>query len=166
MLPQPELRKRFWGQHMWARGYFCATVGAVDEPTIKACIENRKWDEDDQGFKITAPTEPLSWLAAGTPSDGFSSTRDFQSAKSYLSGSACTPVFLPMVTRLLIALKPPVAHHPPLNACCLTKAVRSRSTHPGGSETECSGTNIVTRQWTKSVINSAQRAYNKNVRSN
>jgi hypothetical protein len=74
MLPQPELRKRFWGQHMWARGYFCATVGAVDEPTIKACIENRKWDEDDQGFKITAPTEPLSWLAAGTPSDGFSST--------------------------------------------------------------------------------------------
>ena len=27
----PELRKRYWGQHMWARGYFCATVGAVDE---------------------------------------------------------------------------------------------------------------------------------------
>src|ERR1700691_287280 len=54
----PELRKRYWGQHMWARGYFCATVGAVDEATIKACIESRKWDEDDQGFKITAPTEP------------------------------------------------------------------------------------------------------------
>src|SRR5271170_3147278 len=29
----PELRKRYWGQHMWARGYFCATVGAVDETT-------------------------------------------------------------------------------------------------------------------------------------
>ncbi len=25
---------------MWARGYFCATVGAVDEATIKAYIEN------------------------------------------------------------------------------------------------------------------------------
>ncbi len=35
----PELRKRYWGQHMWARGYFCATVGAVDEETIKAYIE-------------------------------------------------------------------------------------------------------------------------------
>jgi DNA-binding transcriptional ArsR family regulator len=35
-----------------------ATVGAVDEETIKAYIENQKWDEDDQGFKITAPTEP------------------------------------------------------------------------------------------------------------
>ena len=54
----PELRKRYWGQHMWARGYFCATVGAVDEATIKAYIESQQWDEDDQGFKITAPTEP------------------------------------------------------------------------------------------------------------
>jgi len=43
---------------MWARKYFCATVGAVDETTIKAYIESQKWDEDDQGFTITAPTEP------------------------------------------------------------------------------------------------------------
>ncbi|MGA2435254.1 MAG: IS200/IS605 family transposase [Bryobacteraceae bacterium] len=54
----PELRKRYWGQHLWGRGYFCATVGAVDEETIKAYIESQRWDEDDQGFKITAPTEP------------------------------------------------------------------------------------------------------------
>ena len=37
---------------------FCATVGAVDEATIKAYIESQQWDEDDQGFKITATTEP------------------------------------------------------------------------------------------------------------
>ena len=54
----PDLRKRYWGQHLWARGYFCASVGAVDEETIKKYIENQKWDEDDHGFKITAPTEP------------------------------------------------------------------------------------------------------------
>jgi putative transposase len=53
-----ELRKRYWGQHLWARGYFCATVGAVDEQTVKEYIEGQRWDEDDQGFKITAPTEP------------------------------------------------------------------------------------------------------------
>ncbi len=35
----PELRKQYWGQHMWARGYFCATVAAVNEATIKAYIE-------------------------------------------------------------------------------------------------------------------------------
>ena len=54
----PQLRKRYWGQHLWARGYFCATVGAVDEKTIMAYLENQKWDDDDHGFKITAPTEP------------------------------------------------------------------------------------------------------------
>ena len=54
----PELRKRYWGQHLWARGYFCATVGAVDEATIREYIEPQKWDQDDQGFKIVAPTEP------------------------------------------------------------------------------------------------------------
>ena len=54
----PELRKRYWGQQLWARGYFCASVGAVDEETIRKYIEDQKWDDDDQGFKITAPTEP------------------------------------------------------------------------------------------------------------
>ena len=54
----PELRRKYWGQHLWARGYFCASVGAVDEQTIKEYIENQRWDEDDQGFKITAPREP------------------------------------------------------------------------------------------------------------
>jgi hypothetical protein len=35
-----------------------AHVGAVDEATIKAYVESQKRDEDDQGFKITAPAEP------------------------------------------------------------------------------------------------------------
>jgi putative transposase len=54
----PHLRKRCWGQHLWARGYFCATVGAVDEKMIMEYIENQKWEEDAESFKITAPTEP------------------------------------------------------------------------------------------------------------
>jgi putative transposase len=53
-----EVRKQFWGQHLWARGYFCATVGAVDEKTVREYIENQKWDEDGEGFKITAPAKP------------------------------------------------------------------------------------------------------------
>jgi len=54
----PELRKRYWGQHLWARGYFCASVGTVDEKMIMEYIENQKWDEDQEGFKITVPREP------------------------------------------------------------------------------------------------------------
>jgi putative transposase len=53
-----HLRKRYMGQHLWARGYFCATVGAVDEKAVMTYIESQKWDQDDEGFKITAPAEP------------------------------------------------------------------------------------------------------------
>jgi REP element-mobilizing transposase RayT len=35
----PELRKRNWGQHLWARGYFCATVGAVAYSRITRHLE-------------------------------------------------------------------------------------------------------------------------------
>ncbi len=37
----PELKKRYWGQHFWARGYFVSTVGA-DEETIKKYIKEQK----------------------------------------------------------------------------------------------------------------------------
>jgi len=34
------------------------TVGAVDEKTVREYTENQKWDEDEEGFKITVPAEP------------------------------------------------------------------------------------------------------------
>ena len=46
-----ELRKRYWGQHLWATGYFCRTVGAVTEEMIKAYIEDQR-DEGNDNFKI------------------------------------------------------------------------------------------------------------------
>ncbi|MBI2686610.1 MAG: IS200/IS605 family transposase [Acidobacteria bacterium] len=75
----PELRKRYWGQHLWARGYFCATVGAVDEATIREYIENQKWDEDDQGFKITAPAEPQAGLSLDALQAALAAPCEFQS---------------------------------------------------------------------------------------
>ena len=36
----PALKKRYWGQHFWARGYFCATVGEVSEEMIKEYLEH------------------------------------------------------------------------------------------------------------------------------
>jgi putative transposase len=53
-----ELRKRYWRLHPWARRYFCASVGAGDEETITKYIESQHWDDDAEGFKITAPTKP------------------------------------------------------------------------------------------------------------
>ena len=50
---------------MWARGYFCATVGAVDEATIKAYIESQKWDEDDPKLQDHSAQRVLSRFSAG-----------------------------------------------------------------------------------------------------
>lgn len=35
----PELRKKYWGRHFSARGYFCTTSGMVYEDTILQYIE-------------------------------------------------------------------------------------------------------------------------------
>ena len=47
----PELRKRYWGQHMCGRGYFCGTVGEVDQKTIENYIEHQG-EEDDDNFTL------------------------------------------------------------------------------------------------------------------
>jgi putative transposase len=39
----PELRKRYWGQHFWARGYFVSTIG-IDESTIRKYIKAQSED--------------------------------------------------------------------------------------------------------------------------
>ena len=40
----PELQKRYWGMHMWARGYFVSTSG-VDERTIREYIRRQEEEE-------------------------------------------------------------------------------------------------------------------------
>ena len=47
----PELKRKYWGQHLWSRGYFCATVGSVTEEMIKEYIENQGRQEN-KDFKI------------------------------------------------------------------------------------------------------------------
>ena len=48
----PHLKKRYWGQHLWGRGYFCATVGAVSEEQIKDYIEKHQEEPPDENFSI------------------------------------------------------------------------------------------------------------------
>ena len=49
----PHLKKKYWGQHLWARGYFVATVGNVNEKQIKDYIEHQD-EPKDSNFTITA----------------------------------------------------------------------------------------------------------------
>jgi putative transposase len=42
----PHLRKKFWGQHLWARGYFCCSSGNVTDEVIMRYIEEQRHDTD------------------------------------------------------------------------------------------------------------------------
>lgn len=48
----PDLKMKYWGQHLWARDYFCATVGNVDEETIRSYIANQFSGEKNDRFRI------------------------------------------------------------------------------------------------------------------
>ena len=36
----PEIKKRYWGRHFWARGYFSTTSGAITDEAILQYIES------------------------------------------------------------------------------------------------------------------------------
>ncbi|WP_218141714.1 IS200/IS605 family transposase [Nitrosomonas sp. Nm51] len=41
----PELKKRYWGQCFWARGYFCTTSGNITDDIIMQYLEQHS-DKD------------------------------------------------------------------------------------------------------------------------
>ena len=51
----PELRKRYWGRHFWARGYFCVTSGEVTEEMIKEYLEHHFEPKIDDNFRMDGP---------------------------------------------------------------------------------------------------------------
>ena len=49
----PELRKRYWGKHLWAVGYFVRTSGNVTDAMIKEYIDKHQHKDDRYGdFKV------------------------------------------------------------------------------------------------------------------
>ena len=46
-----ELKRQFWGRHLWARGYFCCSSGNVSDEVIAEYIANQSHDRDDD-FKV------------------------------------------------------------------------------------------------------------------
>lgn len=47
-----HLKKRYWGQHLWARGYWVASSGNVTDEVWKAYIENQTVEMPDDNFKV------------------------------------------------------------------------------------------------------------------
>jgi putative transposase len=47
------LRKRYWGQHLWARGYFAVTVGNVNSEDVQRYIEQQEEHHRKDDFRIS-----------------------------------------------------------------------------------------------------------------
>lgn len=52
------LQKQYWGQHLWARGYFVASSGNVTDEAIMAYIQGQDGTEPGDGgdnFRVPSP---------------------------------------------------------------------------------------------------------------
>ena len=47
-----QLRKEFWGRHLWARGFFVASSGNVTDEMLKEYIERQGVESQDDEFRI------------------------------------------------------------------------------------------------------------------
>ena len=47
-----NIKKRFWGRHFWARGYFCVTAGELTKEMIKAYLEHHFEGKENPDFEI------------------------------------------------------------------------------------------------------------------
>jgi putative transposase len=50
----PHLRKKFWGRHLWARGYLAVTTGTLTDEMVQKYIAEQEGEpvEDDSRFVI------------------------------------------------------------------------------------------------------------------
>ena len=48
----PLLKKRYWGQHFWARGYFCVTGGELTKDMIAEYLAHHFQRKDDDNFDL------------------------------------------------------------------------------------------------------------------
>ena len=49
-----DLKRRYWGQHLWSRGYFVASVGEISDELIRKYIENQDDHHSDDQFTVGA----------------------------------------------------------------------------------------------------------------
>lgn len=51
-----SLRKRYWGQHLWARGYFAVSVGNITDEMVTQYLEHHfEGTEGEDAFRIEQP---------------------------------------------------------------------------------------------------------------
>ena len=56
----PHLKKKFWGKHLWGRGYLAVSSGNITDEMIQQYIEEQEGEPvvDDSRFQIDSNTNP------------------------------------------------------------------------------------------------------------
>jgi putative transposase len=47
-----QLRKRYWGQHLWAKGYWVASSDNVTDEVWKEYVKNQQLPDPEDGFEV------------------------------------------------------------------------------------------------------------------
>ena len=53
MMEFSHLKKRCWGQHLWARGYFGVSIGSLNEQQVQEYIEAQELHHAEDDFNIS-----------------------------------------------------------------------------------------------------------------
>ena len=77
----PELRKQYCGQHMWALGHFCATVGAVDGGRDQSLHQEPAMGRGRRIVHNHSAHQALSRLCSRASSGGLSRNATFSRSK-------------------------------------------------------------------------------------
>ena len=48
----PNIKKRYWGQHFWARGYFCVTAGELTKEMIPEYLSHHFEKQENSPFEV------------------------------------------------------------------------------------------------------------------
>jgi len=48
----PHIKKRYWGRHFWARGYFCVTAGDLTKEMIDEYLSHHFEEKENPNFEI------------------------------------------------------------------------------------------------------------------
>jgi len=48
----PHIKKRYWGRHFWARGYFCVTAGELTKQMIEEYLAHHFEEKENANFEI------------------------------------------------------------------------------------------------------------------
>jgi putative transposase len=48
----PHVKKRYWGRHFWARGYFCVTAGELTKKMIEEYLAHHFEEKANANFEI------------------------------------------------------------------------------------------------------------------